>query len=140
MLIKPTLFWLYLYKLGLQKVYLFFQKKVAKSELVVPINPPKIEDIKLELLEAVRHRYEVGYGQGDGAGFAGGTRRGKVRFIRLQYSGGDWDQDFGIYQSTVTTSTDNAHVQNRSQPISKDPTFQDMLIANATVAGYVAIR
>ena len=43
MLIKPTLFWLYLYKLGLQKVYLFFQKKVAKSELVVPINPPKFE-------------------------------------------------------------------------------------------------
>ena len=43
MLIKPTLFWLYLYKLGLQNVYLFFQKKVAKSELVVPINPPKFE-------------------------------------------------------------------------------------------------
>ncbi|HVC96187.1 MAG TPA: DUF4159 domain-containing protein, partial [Pirellulales bacterium] len=27
---------------------------------------------------------------------SGGTGRGKVRFIRLEYAGGDWDQDFGV--------------------------------------------
>jgi hypothetical protein len=84
-----------------QKQVVRIQKVIQKKIVINPLsaiifNPPKIEDIKLELLEAVRHRYEVGYGQGDGAGFAGGTNRGKVRFIRLEYQGGDWDQDFGV--------------------------------------------
>ena len=38
----------------------------------------------------------MGYGAGSEAGFSGGTQRGKVRFIRLKYDGGDWDQDFGV--------------------------------------------
>jgi len=77
-------------------------QKVIRHKFVV--NPysailfevPPIDEIKLQLNEVTEHAYTVGYGQGEGAGFGAGTARGKVRFIRLEYSGGDWDQDFGV--------------------------------------------
>lgn len=77
------------------------QKVIKKKFVINPFsaivfNPPPIEDIKLQLQEITKHAYTVGYGEGKGAGFSGGTNRGKVRFIRLEYSGGDWDQDFGV--------------------------------------------
>jgi len=72
------------------------RKYVINPASVVVFNPPPIDDVKLQLNELTKHAYKVGYGQGDGAGFAGGTSRGKVRFIRLEYGGGDWNQDFGI--------------------------------------------
>ena len=81
----------------LQKVKI---KKVIKKKLVINpfssiiFNPPPIEDIKLQFQELTKHAYQVGYGEGKGSGFSGGTNRGKVRFIRLEYQGGDWDQDF----------------------------------------------
>ena len=73
------------------------QKVIKKKFIINPLssvifNPPPIEDIKLQLLEITKHAYKVGYGKGAGAGFSGGSNRGKVRFIRLEYSGGDWDQ------------------------------------------------
>ena len=79
-------------------------KQVIKIKEVPIVNPlsnlirpvPPIEEILKDLLEETMHRYEVGQGEGKGAGFAGGTRRGKVRFIRLRYSGGDWDQDLDL--------------------------------------------
>ncbi len=64
------------------------------SNLIRPV--PPIEEILKNMLEETMHRYEVGQGKGKGAGFAGGTRRGKVRFIRLRYAGGDWDQDLDL--------------------------------------------
>lgn len=69
------------------------KKFVINPYSVVNFNPPPIEKIQLQLLEATHHAYEVGYGEEDGAGFAGGTARGKVEFVRIQYDGGDWDQD-----------------------------------------------
>lgn len=78
-------------------------QKIVRAKYVV--NPysairfevPPIDDVKLRLDEATEHTYTVGYGEGTGGpGFGTGTSRGKVRFIRLQYSGGDWDQKFGI--------------------------------------------
>lgn len=77
------------------------QKVIRKKYVVNPFssisfNIPPIDDIKLQLTEITKHHYTVGYGAGAGAGFAGGTKRGKVRFIRIEYLGGDWDQDFGI--------------------------------------------
>jgi hypothetical protein len=77
------------------------QKIIRKKFVVNPFSAiifqvPPIDEVQLKLQEITKHAYTVGYGEGEGAGFAGGTRRGKVRFIRLQYSGGDWDQDFGI--------------------------------------------
>ena len=77
------------------------QKVIKKKFVVNPFssiifNPPPIDEVKLQLEQATAHLYKVGYGDGEGAGFGGGTKRGKVRFIRLEYQGGDWDQDFGI--------------------------------------------
>ena len=76
-------------------------QKVKKKVYVV--NPfsailfnPDIERIQLKLEELTKHLYEAGQGKGKGAGFAGGTRRGMVRFIRLKYSSGDWDQDLDL--------------------------------------------
>ncbi len=73
------------------------QKIIEKKLVINPFsavifNPPPIENVKLQLQELTKHAYQVGYGEGAGAGFAGGTSRGKVRFIRLEYGGGDWDQ------------------------------------------------
>jgi hypothetical protein len=77
------------------------QKVIKRKYIINPFSAilfqvPPIDDIKLQLTELTHHAYKVGYGQGKGAGYAGGTKLGKVRFIRLEYTGGDWDQDFGI--------------------------------------------
>ena len=74
------------------------QKVIRKKYVINPFsavlfNPPPIEEIKLQLQELTKHIYQVGQGQGKNAGFEGGTRRGIVRFIRLSYPGGDWEQD-----------------------------------------------
>lgn len=74
------------------------QNVVKKNYVINPyssvlFNPPPIDDVKLELLEVTEHLYKIGQGKGDGAGFSAGTARGKVRFIRLKYDGGDWAQD-----------------------------------------------
>ncbi len=77
-------------------------KKVIRKKYVVnPLSAvifevPPIDEVQLKLTEITKHAYTVGYGEGKGAGFSEGTFRGKVRFIRLEYSGGDWDQDFGV--------------------------------------------
>ena len=64
-------------------------------------NPPPIEEIKLQLQELTRHIYHGGQGEGKNAGFEGGTRRGRVRFIRLSYPGGDWEQDQKIARAAL---------------------------------------
>ncbi len=116
-------------------------KKVVRKKFVV--NPysaiifevPPIDEVQLELEEVTEHAYTKGYGEGAGAGFAGGTQRGKVRFIRLQYNGGDWDQDQGIggdlnmliqygirTQHKVADKTEFRQiVQLRNFPIGKSP-------------------
>ena len=77
-------------------------KKVIRKKFVINpfsailFNPPPIEQIKLELIELTKHVYQPGQGEGKGAGFAGGTRRGMVRFVRIKYSSGDWDQDLDL--------------------------------------------
>jgi hypothetical protein len=77
-------------------------QKIKKKKFVINpfsaivFNPPPIDDVSLKLTELTQHAYKVGFGQGEGAGFGGGTKLGKVRFIRLEYTGGDWNQDFGV--------------------------------------------
>jgi hypothetical protein len=72
------------------------RKFVINPFSAVVFNPPPIEEVQLNLQELTKHEYQIGQGKGTGAGFSGGTNRGKVRFIRLEYRGGDWDQDFGV--------------------------------------------
>lgn len=85
-----------------QKPQIVQIKKVIRKKLVfnelskVIMRPPPIEEIQVINQEITKHLYEIGQGKGKGAGFSGGTNKGKVRFIRLEYSGGDWDQDFGL--------------------------------------------
>ena len=118
------------------------QKVIKKKFVINPFSsiifsPPPIDDVKLQLQEVTAHLYAVGYGQGEGAGFAGGTSRGKVRFIRLEYAGGDWDQDFGVgadfnmlseygirTKQKVNSETESrAILQLRNFPIGKSPPF-----------------
>ena len=54
------------------------QKVIRKKYVVNPFsaikfNVPPIDDIKLQLQEVTAHQYVVGYGEGTGAGFAGGS-------------------------------------------------------------------
>ena len=78
--------------LKIAQKYLDNPERVSVGSLSTPI-----EKIKLQLLELTKHVYKPGHGEGKGAGFAGGTKRGKVRFIRLKYAGGDWDQDLDLH-------------------------------------------
>lgn len=118
------------------------QKVIRKKFVVNPFasisfNIPPIDEIQLQLTEITKHHYTVGYGAGAGAGFAGGTKAGKVRFIRLEYLGGDWDQDFGIgadvnmlieygirTQQKVESRTESRTIsQLKLFPIEKSPPF-----------------
>ncbi len=77
------------------------QKVIRKKFVINPLSAikfsvPPIDEVKLQLQEVTAHQYAIGYGEGTGAGFAGGTRRGKVRLIRLEYDGGDWNLNLGI--------------------------------------------
>lgn len=74
------------------------QKVIKKKFVINPyssvlFNPPPIDDVKLDVLEVTEHLYKIGQGKGGGSGYSAGTPRGKVRFIRLKYDGGDWEQD-----------------------------------------------
>ncbi len=78
-------------------------QKVIRTKFIlnpysaINYNTPELDDVKLELNEVTAHRYtKMGFGEGEGAGFAGGTSDGAVGFVRLEYPGGDWNQDFGI--------------------------------------------
>lgn len=118
------------------------QKVIKKKFVINPFSsiifsPPPIDEVKLQLQEVTAHLYAVGYGQGEGAGFAGGTNKGKVRFIRLEYAGGDWDQDFGVgadfnmlseygirTKQKINSETESRSIsQLRNFPIGKSPPF-----------------
>ena len=85
------------------------EKKKQKKLLVDPWSPyilerMNIDDIKtLEELETqTRDTYvadqasgKLGKGGGKGGGWPKGMEGANVRFIRLRYGGGDWDQDMG---------------------------------------------
>lgn len=76
------------------------QKIIRKKFVVNPFSaislkvPPMDEMIKLQFQEVTKHYHTPGFGKGEGAGY-GGKRNVKIRFIRLEYSGGDWNQGFG---------------------------------------------
>jgi hypothetical protein len=72
------------------------KKFVVNPYSAILFNPPPIDQVDPQILEVTKNLYQVGQGQGEGAGFSGGTSLGRVRFIRLQYDGGDWDKDMGI--------------------------------------------
>lgn len=86
-------------------------RKVIRKKFVINpysgiiFNAPPIDKIDPQLVEVTKEMYQVGQGsglgqgigvgEGSGAGFGSGTGTGKVRLIRLQYEGGDWELNFG---------------------------------------------
>lgn len=77
------------------------QKIVRKKYVLNPFssilfNPPPIDQVDPQIMEAVQHQYQVGQGAGEGAGFGQGTGRGKVRLIRLKHSDAHWNKNFGV--------------------------------------------
>jgi len=87
-------------------------KKPPKKKFILNPNSaivfwvPKIEDsdVMEEVDEATENQYEataaaqggkLGKGGGKRGGWPNGMENAKVRFIRLKYAGGDWDQQMG---------------------------------------------
>lgn len=86
------------------------QRPKKKERLVLNMNSPilfhvpKIEDSEIleELTERTEDQFEadslnkkMGKGGGSRGGWPHGMENAQVRFIRLKYRGGDWDQDMG---------------------------------------------
>ncbi|MFC1479554.1 DUF4159 domain-containing protein [Planctomycetota bacterium] len=80
-------------------------KKVKKKKrLVNPyssilFHPPPLQKVNLQLEELTQQRYQVGIGgrgEGKTPGFGKGIPGGKIRFIRLEYSGKGWDHNMGV--------------------------------------------
>jgi hypothetical protein len=78
-------------------------KKVIKKKFV--INPfssiimkvPPIDEINKDFRKVADHLYKPGQGnEVGGPGYGGPNAGAKIRFLRLEYSGGDWNQDMGI--------------------------------------------
>jgi hypothetical protein len=77
------------------------QKVIRKKYVLNPLsqiifNVPPIEEIRLKINEITKHAYKIGQGKGKGSGFAGGTSKGKIRFVRLKYDGNSWNLGMGI--------------------------------------------
>ena len=70
---------------------------VTQSQQKTSSNPPPTGQIKPELVELAGPTPQVEPRDGNkGAGLTSGNHRNKVRFIRLRYAGGDWDQDLDL--------------------------------------------
>jgi len=116
------------------------QKIIRKKYVISPyasvkFNQRNIDDVQISVEEMTRKQYQVGQGEGDTPGYEGGTGKGKVEFVRLQYSGGDWDQDFGVGadlnmlinynvltgQKVADQTTSITPIGLKNQPIGKGP-------------------
>ncbi len=82
------------------------EQQQTEDQLVFNMNSaisyyvPKLDESKVleDVDEDTRNIYQagqVGAGAGQGGGYAGGMPNAEVRFIRLKYDGGDWDQQMG---------------------------------------------
>ncbi len=80
------------------------KKYVFNVESAISFYVPKIDESEVfeeveELTERLHEAEAIGkLGEGGGkeGGWPDGMEKAKVRFIRLEYSGGDWDQDMGF--------------------------------------------
>ncbi len=95
---------------GKQKVQIVKVKKIKKKkkQFVLNMNSPiifwvpedtemhkKLDKDTMDQYEATSIKGQLGKGGGGSGGWPGGMENARVRFIRLEYSGGDWDQDMG---------------------------------------------
>jgi len=82
------------------------EQKVVEDRLVFNMNSaisyfvPELDESEVleKVDEETRQTYQagqIGSGSGNTGGYAGGMSDAKVRFIRLKYDGGDWNQQMG---------------------------------------------
>jgi hypothetical protein len=79
------------------------KKYVLNMNTPISFHVPKIEESEVmeEIDKQTENVYEaqqlgkLGQGGGKKGGWPNGMKNARVRFIRLQYEGGDWDQDMG---------------------------------------------
>ncbi len=79
------------------------KKYVLNMNTAISFYVPKIEDSAVleEVDKETENAYEaqqlgkLGAGGGKKGGWPNGMKNARVRFIRLEYDGGDWDQDMG---------------------------------------------
>ncbi|MEX2216794.1 MAG: DUF4159 domain-containing protein [Phycisphaeraceae bacterium] len=112
-----------------QKVVI--QKVIRKKFVINPLNKvvmavPPIEEVTTITPEMTKHEYKVGQGKGDGAGYSSGTFRGKIRFIRLEYSGGDWDQDMGVGADLNMLIQYHARTQQKVHDVTESRTIAEL--------------
>ena len=87
------------------------KKKIKRKEFVLNWNSPivmyrpdiddskfseQLDDETLDQYATTSLRGALGKGGGTTGGWPHGMEGAKVRFIRLEYRGGDWDQDMGV--------------------------------------------
>lgn len=76
--------------LNLDTAILFYLPKIDESEVF-----EEVEKLTENIYEA-QQQGKLGAGGGKKGGWPEGMEKAKVRFIRLEYDGGDWDQDMGV--------------------------------------------
>ncbi len=80
------------------------KKYVLNMNAAISFYIPKIEDSEVleEMDKQTENTYEaqqlgkLGAGGGKQGGWPNGMKNSRVRFIRLEYDGGDWNQDMGV--------------------------------------------
>ena len=85
------------YVLNMNSPIIFYRPEIDESKV--------LDDVQEEtLLTYVTESFKegpggggkLGKGGGRGGGWPNGMAGGKIRFIRLEYEGGDWDQNMGV--------------------------------------------
>jgi len=78
--------------LNMDSPIIFYRPDIDESEIL-----KQVEQETQDIYVATSLKDgKLGKGGGKGGGWPSGMEGAKVRFIRLEYKGGDWDQDMGV--------------------------------------------
>jgi hypothetical protein len=77
------------YVLNMNSAISFYQPKIEDSEVL------EVVDKQTENTYEAQQLGKLGAGGGKTGGWPNGMKNSRIRFIRLEYEGGDWNQDMG---------------------------------------------
>lgn len=78
--------------LNMDSPILFYRPDIDESEILKKVE----EETRDTYVATALTDGKLGKGGGRSGGWPSGMENAKVRFIRLEYAGGDWDQDMGV--------------------------------------------
>jgi len=78
--------------LNMDSPILFYRPDIDESEIIKKVE----EETRDTYVATALTDGKLGKGGGRSGGWPSGMENAKVRFIRLEYHGGDWDQDMGV--------------------------------------------